>query len=131
MSRTGPCFDDAAGVHHRDAIRRLGDDAEIVRDQQQRQIELALHLAQQLEDLRLHRHVERGGRLVGDDQRRSARQRDRDHHALPHAARELVRVVVDALVRIGDAAPRAAARWRARRASDRGARPCTVSASAI
>ena len=27
-----------------------------------------LHLAQQIEDLRLDRHVERGGRLVGDDQ---------------------------------------------------------------
>ena len=33
----------------------------------------------QRQDLRLDRHVERGGRLVGDQQRRLARQRHRDH----------------------------------------------------
>ncbi len=47
---------------------------------------------QQLEDLGLDRDVERGRRLVGDQQIRLARERHRDHHALPHAARELVRV---------------------------------------
>ena len=62
-----------------------------------------LHVAQQLEDLRLHGDVERGRRLVGDDERRPAGQRDRDHHALPHAARQLMRVVVDALFGVGDA----------------------------
>ena len=89
-------------IHHRDAIGRLGNHAEVVRDQQQRQVELALHLAQQLEDLRLHRHVQRGRRLVGDDERRPAGERDRHHHALPHAAGQLVRIVVDALVGIDD-----------------------------
>ena len=38
-------------------------------------------------------HVERRGRLVGDQQVRLAGQRDRDHDPLPHAARQLVRVV--------------------------------------
>ena len=102
MSRTGSLFDDAARVHHRDAIGGFGDDAEVVRDQQQREVELFLHIAQQLEDLRLHGDVERGGRLVGDDERRPARQGDGNHHALPHAARQLMRVVVHALVGIGD-----------------------------
>ena len=46
---------------------------------------------EQLEHLRLHRDVERGGRLVGDQDLRLAEQRHGDHHALPHAARELVR----------------------------------------
>jgi hypothetical protein len=36
--------------------------------------------------------------LVGDQQLRAAGQRDGDHHALAHATRELVRVVVHALV---------------------------------
>ena len=62
-----------------------------------------LHVAQELENLRLHGDVERGRRLVGDDQRRPAGERDGDHHALPHAARELVRIVVHALLRFGDA----------------------------
>ena len=57
---------------------------------------LALQLAQQVEDLRLDRHVERGRRLVGDQQLRLAGQRHGDHHALAHAAGELVRIVVDA-----------------------------------
>ena len=50
-----------------------------------------------VEDLRLDRHVERRGGLVGDQQRRAADQRQRDHHALAHAAGKLVRVLVEAL----------------------------------
>src|SRR5207249_11723140 len=51
------------------------------------------------EDLRLDGHVERGGRLVGDQKLRAAGERDRDHGALAHTAGELVRIVVDALLR--------------------------------
>ena len=40
---------------------------------------LARELLQQVEDLRLHRDVERRGRLVGDDQARLAGQRHGDH----------------------------------------------------
>ena len=50
-------------------------------------------VAQQVEDLGLDRDVERGGRLVGDDQRRLAGERHRDERPLAHAARQLVRVV--------------------------------------
>ena len=45
-----------------------------------------------VQHLGLHHHVERGGRLVGDDQLGSAGQRHRDHHPLPLPAGELVRV---------------------------------------
>ena len=45
------------------------------------------------EHLRLDRDVERGRRLVGDQQRRVVGERRRDHDALPHAAREAVRRV--------------------------------------
>ena len=61
-----------------------------------------LQFAHQIEDLRLDRHVERGRRLVGDQQLRVARQRHRDHRALPHAARKLVRVGMHAALRLGD-----------------------------
>ena len=57
---------------------------------------------EQVEDLRLHRDVERGGRLVGEQQLRAARERDRDHHALAHAAGELVRVLAQAALGLGD-----------------------------
>ena len=53
-------------------------------------------VAQEVEYLRLDRHVEGGRRLVGDEDLGLARKRHRDHRALPHAARELVWVVLRA-----------------------------------
>ncbi len=58
---------------------------------------------QQIEDLRLDRHVERGRRLVGDQELRLAGERHRDHRALAHATGELVRVVPEPGVRARDA----------------------------
>ena len=95
----------------------LGDDAEVVRDQQDRHAEPLAQLAQQLEDLRLDRHVERGRRLVGDQQLRVARERHRDHHALAHAAGQLVRVVVARAGRPRGCRRARASRPRAPRAS--------------
>ena len=48
------------------------------------------------QDLRLDDHVERRRRLVGDEQLRPQHERERDHDPLPHAARELVRVLAEA-----------------------------------
>ena len=67
---------------------------------------LALQLAQQVEDLRLNGHVERRGRLVGDQQLRLRRERHGDHHALAHAARELVRIGLEALLGARGSRPR-------------------------
>ena len=96
-------FHHAAGIHHRDLIGHLGNDAEIVGDQDDRHAGLRLQLAQQVEDLRLHRDIERGGRLVGDQQIRLAGERHRDHDALTHATGHLMRVFVEAAFRRGDA----------------------------
>ncbi len=46
--------------------------------------------SKQVEDLRLHGHVEGGRRLVGDQDGGVAGERHRDQHALALAARELV-----------------------------------------
>ena len=51
-----------------------------------------LQLPQQVEHLGLHRHVERGGRLVGDEQVGVCRDGAGDQHPLRHAAGDLVRV---------------------------------------
>ena len=64
----------------------FGDHAHIVGDQDNRGAGRILDFADQVEDLRLDRHIERGGRLVGDQQFRIARQRHRDHRALAHTA---------------------------------------------
>ena len=73
-------LDDAAGIHHGDAVGGLGDHAHVVGDQHHRRAVLAAQPLQQRDDLRLDRDVERRGRLVGDDQlraRRTARARSR------------------------------------------------------
>ena len=58
-----------------------------------RRVRLVLRRLQHLEDLRLDRHVERGRRLVGDQELRLVGDRHRDHRPLAHPARELVRVL--------------------------------------
>ena len=72
-------------------------------DHQDGRPELVRELLDELEDLRLDRHVERGGGLVREDQLRIAGEGDRDHHALAHPARELERVVAQALLGARDA----------------------------
>src|SRR5208282_3403573 len=92
----------ARGVENRHIVGILGDHAEIVRYQDDRETEPLLEIADQVENLRLDRNVERGGRLVGDQQVGVARERHRDHHPLAHPAGQLMRVVVDPAFRIGD-----------------------------
>ena len=60
-------------------------------------------IVQQLEDLRLDGHVERGGRLVGDEDVGLVGERHRDHHALALAARELMRIGVEPAFGVGQA----------------------------
>ena len=96
---------------------------------------LALQLLQQVEDLRLDRHVERRRRLVGDQEVGLGGERHRDHHALLLSAGQLERIVVDAplglgnadalqpLDRLGLAPPRRAAACGARSPRRSGGRP--------
>ena len=55
------------------AVGDLADDAEVVGDEDQAHAGLALEVGEQVHDLRLHGDVERGGRLVGDEDRRVER----------------------------------------------------------
>jgi hypothetical protein len=71
-------------------------------DQDHRHMPAALLARQEIENLRLNGDVERGGRLVGDQQFRLARQRNRDRDPLPHTAGELVRVLHQSLFRCGN-----------------------------
>ena len=93
-------FQKTPGIHDRHLVGDLRDHAEIMGDEQHGKPVFVLQRHQQVEDLRLYRHVERGGRLVGDEQFRMAAQRDRDHHALQHAAGQLMRIRVEDLVGI-------------------------------
>ena len=57
----------------------------------------------QLEDLRLDRHIQRRCRLIADQQIRVAGDGHGDHDPLPHAAGQLVRILFHTLAGIGDA----------------------------
>ena len=98
-------LDDLAGIHDRDIVGHLGNDAEIVRDQDDRGPGVSAQPAHQVEDLRLDGDVERRGRLIGDQEIGPAGERHGDHHALALAARQLVGIVVDPLLGRGDAHP--------------------------
>ena len=111
-------LDDLAGVHHRDPIAHLGDDAEVVGDQDDRGAGLVAQVAHEVEDLGLDRHVERGRGLVGDQQLRLAGKRHRDHDPLCHPAGHLVRDRPSAAASGRGCRPSAAGRWPGPR------RPC-------
>ena len=96
-------LDDARRIHHVHAVGVARHDAEIVRDDDQRDAEPARQVLHQFEDLRLDRDVERGGRLVGDDELGIAGKPDRDHHALAHAAGEMMRILLEPARPVGDA----------------------------
>ena len=82
-------------------------------------------------DLRLDRDVERGRRLVGDDQRRAVQQRDRDRDALAHAAGELVRIGVEPARRRRECPTVASASIERARAPLRDTGSCAAIASRI
>ena len=90
-------LDDLARVHDRDPVGELEQERDVVRDEEDCEAEVLLERLDLLQDLALDDHVERGRRLVHDDQLRLQRERHRDDHALAHAAGELVRVGADAL----------------------------------
>ena len=95
-------LDDRTVLHYVDALRHLANDAEIVSDEQHRHPHLAAELLQQLQNLRLDGDVESGRRLVCDEQVGLIGERHCDHYALPLAARELVRIRRQSLLRIAD-----------------------------
>src|SRR5208282_174020 len=95
-------FHHARGVQNRDVVGVFIHDAEIVRDENDRELEAFLQFADEIENLRLNSYVECGGGFIGNQQARIARQRHRDHHPLAHPARQPMRVVVDAPLGIGD-----------------------------
>ena len=102
--RGGP-FDHVPGIHHDHHVGDIGHHADVVGDQYHAHLPVRLQVGDQFQDLRLDSHVQCRGRLVGDQHVGVQRERHRQHDPLPHAAGELVRVVLDPLARGGDPDP--------------------------
>jgi len=86
-------LDDPARVHNGNVIAHSGHDTEVVRDEEQGQVELLLEIPEQREVLGLNRRVQCGRCFVSNEELWLARNRGRADHALAHAAAELMRVV--------------------------------------
>ena len=74
------------GVQNQNAVRHLARHTQVMRDEQQRHVAFRTQPLQQDQDLRLDRHIQRGGRLISNQQRGIARQRNRNHDPLAQAA---------------------------------------------
>ena len=65
--------------------------------------QLLLQVTNELQDLCLNGHVQSGGGLVADEDLRTAGGSDGDDDTLTHTAGELVRILLVAALRVGDA----------------------------
>ena len=96
-------LNNAPTVHDEHAIAKARDDREIVRDEDQSHAALGDEIVQDAQHLVLHRHVERGGRFIRDQEIGIGDQHHRDHRALAHAAGKLMRIELKNHFRISDA----------------------------
>ena len=60
-------LDDASKIHHSNAVADVFHHRQIVRDEQIREIKFLLQIFEQINHLRLNRHVERRHRLIAED----------------------------------------------------------------
>src|ERR1700690_3615513 len=88
----GAEFDQAAGVHHGDAVGDLRNHCQIVGNEKHSQAELGAQLGEQFKNLRLDGDVECRGGFVGDQQLRAVDDGHGNHDALAHAAGKLMRI---------------------------------------
>src|SRR5438093_3320161 len=79
-----------AEVHDGDPIAHLLDHRHVVGDEQVGEVEFVLEIFEQIQDLRLDRHVQGRDRLIGNDELRPKRQRPGNAETLPLAAAELM-----------------------------------------
>ena len=80
-----------AEVHHRHPVAHVLHHGQVVGDEHHGEAAVALQVVEEVEDLRLHRHVEGGDGLVADEQGGVEHERPGDADPLALAARDLDR----------------------------------------
>src|SRR5215470_14531393 len=81
---------DLPQVHYGDAVRHVQDDVEVMRDEEIGEAEASAQIHEEIQHLRLDRHVEGGHRLVSYDEARLEGQGRGNADALTLTARQLV-----------------------------------------
>ena len=89
-------------AHHRHPVGNLRHHRQVMGNEKHAQPVALLQRFEQTQNLRLHGNVERSGGLVGDQQERPVYQSHGDQQPLSLAARKLVGIVAQALLRFGD-----------------------------
>ena len=90
----GRKLDDAAEIHDCDALAQMPHHRQIVSDKQIGQAEPLAEILQEVDDLSLDRNIERGDRLVTDDEFRLQGEGTGDPDPLALAAGHFMRVTV-------------------------------------
>ena len=80
-------------IHHDDAVREVADHAEVVGDENHGQVEVLAKAFEEIEDLGLDGDIERGDRLIGDDELGLRGEGAGDGDTLALAAGEFVGVL--------------------------------------
>ena len=95
-------FNDASQIHDRDAVAKMSDDTQVMRNEQIGQIEFPLQLHQQVQDLGLNRNIQSRDRFIGNNQLRTQRQRPGNTDTLPLASTELMRIPIEVILAQAD-----------------------------
>ena len=95
-----PLFHHLPVAHHNDTVCHLGHHPHVMRDQDNRRPQVALQIAEQVQHLALNGHIKCRRRLIRNEHLRTQGNRHRDHHPLPHPARQFVRILPHPLIRL-------------------------------
>ena len=115
----GSLFDDPPRVHHPDMLTKPRDQAQVVTDQEDRRVDLAAELLDEVEHLRLHGGIEPRRRLVEHQQARVAGEGHGDDDALLLAAGELEGIAISVASASGMATRSRLSRARRRASAER------------
>lgn len=85
---------DSARMHNCRTVAHVRDDIHVVADQEQCHPMGGFDEIEQVENFCLHRHVQRGSRLIQQQQGGAQQQRARNRDALPLTAGELMRAAL-------------------------------------
>src|SRR5215510_2794337 len=92
-------LDHPSKIHDRDTMAQVPDHAEIMGNEQVGELELLAEFFEEIDDLRLDRHVERRDRLVANNEFGPQRERARNADALALPAAHFVGVAIGKLFR--------------------------------
>src|SRR3989441_6785284 len=96
LGRSRP-LENPTEVHDRDAVRHVPHHAEVVCDEEVREVLPLLYFLEEVQDLGLDRHIEGAGRFVKEQELRFRREGAGDRNPLALSSRELVGEAVQML----------------------------------